>query len=150
MNLAAEKRMLYVLLMIITGCLLGMQPPINAALGRHTGMLEGGLVNFVIGTAALSLVVAIFGKGQLSRVVEAPWWQLTGGLFGALMVCAAMISVPRIGALTTMLALILGNLAVGALIDNYGWFGIPVTSFSLSRLMGFCLVLAGLFFIFRH
>lgn len=130
--------------------MIAIQSPINSLLGRRIGMLEGGLINFCVGTAALAILVFIFGKGHLAKALEGPAWQLSGGLFGALMVCAAMISVPRIGALSTLLAMILGNLAMGALVDNYGWFGLPVSPFTLQRLIGFVLVLGGLFLIFRH
>lgn len=140
----------YVVLMLFTGCMLALQAPINALLSRRVGMLEGALVNFFVGTAALVIIVAFFGKGQILKVAEAPPWQWIGGLFGALMVCSSIIAVPRIGALSTVLAMIIGNLAMGAVIDNFGWFGLPVTSFTWQRALGFVLLLGGMFFIFRH
>ena len=91
-----------------------------------------------------------FGRGQLPRVTETPPWQWIGGILGAVMVLNTIIAVPRIGVLTTVLAMIFGNLVMAAGIDNFGWFGLPVTPFGWRRLTGFALVLAGLLLVFRR
>ena len=140
--------MAYLVLMLCAGCLIAMQSPINATLSRQTGALEASLFSFLIGALALFCAVLSFGKGSFFRAFEAPAWQWCGGVLGAAMVFASILAVPRIGVLATGLAMILGNLAMAALIDNFGWFGAPVTPFTLRRLIGLCLVLAGLFFIF--
>lgn len=147
---AWRKRVLYLVLMLATGCMIAMQSPINAALSRETGAVEASLVSFATGAAVLALAVFMFGKGDLGKAFDAPIWQWSGGLLGALMVLSAIVCVPRIGVLSTALAMIIGNLAMAALIDNFGWFGAPVTVFGLRRLLGFCLVLGGLYFIFRQ
>lgn len=134
--------------MLVTGCLIAMQGPVNTALSRQAGPLEASLFSFLIGTLALVCACLVFGKGSFFKAFGAPAWQWTGGVFGAIMVCATILSVPRIGILSVMLAMIAGNLLMAAIIDNYGWFGSPVVPFSLRRALGFCLVFAGLFFIF--
>lgn len=141
--------MLYIILMLATGCLISLQSPINAALGRHIGMLEASLVNFFTGLVFLAVLLLFFGKGDIFSAIHAPAWQWLGGILGAAMVYAAIISIPHIGVLAAGVAMILGNLAMAAIIDNFGWFGLPVTPFSIKRLFGFCLVLGGLFLIFK-
>ena len=145
-----EAAMLCVLLMLLAGCMIAMQSPINAALSRTVGVLESSLISFAVGGLFLALAVAFFGRGQLSRVLETPPWQWIGGILGAVMVLNTILAVPRIGALTTVLAMICGNLIMAAVIDHFGWFGLPVTPFGWRRLAGFALVLAGLLLIFRR
>lgn len=140
--------MLYLLLMLCAGCLIAMQSPVNAALSRQAGPLEASLFSFLVGSLALFCAVLVFGRGSFFKAFAAPGWQWSGGLLGAVMVFASILAVPKIGVLATVLAMILGNLAMAAVIDNFGWFGVPVTPFTVRRLIGFCLVLAGLFFIF--
>ena len=142
--------MLYIALMLFGGCLVAMQSPINAALSRTVGVLESSFVSFAAGTLFLGLAVLFFGRGQLVRLAETPSWQWIGGIFGAIMVLNTIIAVPRIGVLTTAMAMIFGNLLMAAIIDNYGWFGVPVTPFGWRRLLGFGLVLAGLALVFRR
>ena len=117
--------MVYILLMLVAGCMIAMQSPINAALSRTVGVLESSLISFTVGACFLALAVFFFGRGQLSRVAETPPWQWIGGILGAVMVLNTVIAVPRIGALTTVLAMIFGNLVMAAVIDNFGWFGLP-------------------------
>ena len=149
-NADKKNAMLYILLMLLAGCMIAMQSPLNAALSRTVGVLESCLISFAVGTLFLALTVLFFGRGQLPRVTETPPWQWIGGSLGAVMVLNTIIAVPRIGVLTTVLAMIFGNLVMAAVIDNFGWFGLPVTPFGWRRLAGFALVLAGLLLVFRR
>ena len=142
--------MLYVTLVILAGFLTAMQSPINAGLSRTVGVLESSFVSFAGGALFLGLAMLFFGRGHIWRLTEAPSWQWLGGILGATMVLSSIIAVPRIGVLATALAMIFGNLLMAAIIDNYGWFGVPVTPFGWHRLLGFVLVLAGLALVFRR
>lgn len=142
--------MLYITLIILAGFLTAMQSPINAALSRTVGVLESSFVSFAGGALLLGLAMLFFGRGQIWRLTEAPPWQWIGGILGAAMVLSSIIAVPRIGVLVTALAMIFGNLLMAAIIDNYGWFGVPVTPFGWRRLLGFVLVLAGLALVYRR
>lgn len=48
------------------------------------------------------------------------------------------------------MAMILGNLIMGCVIDHFGWFGIPVTLFTWRRFLGVLLVLLGLLIAFKR
>lgn len=139
--------MLFLVLMMLVGAFLAIQSPINTALSRHTGTLEASFVSFLTGTLILLAACLIFGKGSPLKALQAPPWQWLGGLLGAAAVCSAIISVPKIGVLSTSLAMILGNLVMAAIIDNYGWLDASVHHFTVRRLLGFALVVAGLYFI---
>ena len=66
------------------------------------------------------------------------------------MVFNTILCVPHIGVLPTLMAMILGNLIMGCLIDHCGWFGIPVTLFTWRRALGVLLVLLGLLLAFKR
>lgn len=142
--------MLYIFLMVLAGGMIAVQSPINAALSRTVGVLESSLISFAGGTLFLALAVLFFGRGHLLRVAETPPWQWIGGILGAVMVLNTILAVPRVGVLATVLAIIFGNLVVAAVIDNFGWFGLPVTPFGWRRLLGFVLVLVGLLLVIRR
>jgi len=82
------SRGLAVLLGVGAGCLVGMQAPINSRLGKSVGSVEAATFSFLVGTAALVLIllVARGGIGGLGQVGRAPWWALVGGLLGAVYV----------------------------------------------------------------
>jgi Uncharacterized protein conserved in bacteria len=142
--------MYYIALVVFAGCVVALQPPINAALGRTVGLLESGLVSFAVGTIFLAAAVLLLGRGSLLRVVEIPAWQLSGGVLGAFMVVATSMAAPRIGVLSTLVAMIFGNLVMAAIIDHKGWFGLNVIVFDWRRLLGLALVLAGIALVVRR
>jgi transporter family-2 protein len=50
---------------------------------------------------------------------------------------------PRLGATATIALLISGQLAMGAAIDRYGWFGVERVALTWPRALGILLLAAG-------
>ena len=143
------EKLSYLFFMVFAGCMIGFQSPVNALLSKKVGILESSFLSFLGGTIALALVVVLFGKGRMAGALEVPLWQLTGGILGAIVVFNTIICVPHLGVMSTMVAMILGNLIISAVIDHFGWFGIAVTPFNWQRLCGFILILLGLAIVFK-
>lgn len=134
----------YLGLMVFAGFMIGFQSPINAVLSRRIGVLESSLLSFLGGTIVLAVLVFLFGSGELGAVQGARWWECIGGVLGAIVVVNTVLCVPQLGVLTTLMAMIFGNLLIGALIDHFGWFGVETIPFDLTRLIGFAFVLGGI------
>lgn len=56
-----------------------VQPSINARLARKTGVIESACVSFAVGTIVPMLVIALVGTGTPKGIIDARWWELTGG-----------------------------------------------------------------------
>ena len=56
---------------------------------------------------------------------------------------------PRLGATTALALIIIGQLAMGILIDQFGLFGVAVRPVDLVRLAGAGLLIAGGYLIIR-
>jgi transporter family-2 protein len=138
---------LVVLMMIAGGAMMSFQAPINAALRSHVGMWEASLISFSVGTLALVLVVSVAGKGSLGNVRQVSWWQLLGGLIGAVFVTATLIAAPKIGVTGMIVATLAGNMVAAILIDRYGWVGIPPRPIDLPRVAGVLLMVVSVILI---
>jgi len=138
---------LVVLMMVVSGALMAFQGPINAALKMHVGVVESSLVSFLVGTAALVLIVAFTGKGNLLAVRHAPPWQLLGGFIGVVFVTASLLAVPRIGVPGMIVAALGGQMAAGLLIDRYGWVGLPARPVDPFRVAGVALLIVSVVLI---
>jgi transporter family-2 protein len=139
-----------ILLMACGGLAIAMQPSINARLAQKVGPYESSLISFVVGALALLVVVMISGRGNLRGVATASWWELTGGLLGAYFVTMTIIAVPRLGTAAVMSMIIAGQLITGALLDQFGAFGmrqIPLTS---GRGLGILLLCLGAALVVRR
>lgn len=136
------SNMVLVVMMACGGLAVAMQPSINARLAEKVGSYESSLISFAVGTLAMLVVVMIAGRGNLRAVAAVSWWELTGGLLGAYFVTMTIIAVPRLGTAAVMAIIIAGQLIAGALLDQFGVFGmrqIPLTSLRGVGILLLCL-----------
>lgn len=140
---------LLLLLMFCGGIAVAVQPSINARLAQRVGAYESSFISFAVGTLALLVVVMIAGRGNLRGVVNASWWELTGGLLGAFFVTMTIITVPRLGTTAVITAIIAGQLIMAALLDQFGAFGLRQIPLTLPRLSGILLLAAGAAMVLR-
>ncbi|MFS0635373.1 DMT family transporter [Mesobacillus foraminis] len=116
-------KLIYSLMAIAGGLALGIQAVVNGGLGKRVGTIEASFISFLIGTAALFFLVVFFGKGNMLAVSEVPKWQLIGGLLGVVYVYIIVLASPTIGVASTLIAVMAGQLLMGAIIDHFGLFG---------------------------
>ncbi len=69
-----------------------------------------------------------------------PWWALKGGVLGAVWVWAAIWSVPRLGVVTMIGAMILGQLLAAVVLDARGAFGMEARPIDLTRIIAIAMV----------
>ncbi|MEK5080759.1 DMT family transporter [Solibacillus sp. FSL W7-1436] len=116
-------KLIIALLALVGGSAVAVQSQINALLSKKVGLLESATVSFMVGALALFFVAFFFGKGNLLNVFTVPKWQLIGGLLGAFFIVISIFSVNLIGVAATFMAVIMGQILVGAIIDHFGLFG---------------------------
>jgi transporter family-2 protein len=146
------SRGLAVLVGVGAGCLVGMQAPVNARLGKTVGSLQAATFSFLVGTVALLLIAAFVrgGLGSLSQVRNVPWWALVGGLLGAVYVTVALIAVRTLGASGLTAVVITGQLAISVAIDRLGLFGLAKQHIDASRIVGLVLLVVGVVLVVRR
>lgn len=141
---------LYVAVALFGGLMVGIQTPINGALGKRIGGVEGALVSFLVGTISLVVALLLLGKGNISGVFTVPKGLLLGGVFGAIYLTCSILSVPRIGAAAAISAIVLGQMFSGLFIDHFGLLGVERNPISFSRLGGILLMMGGLYLVLKR
>ena len=137
--------------MFCAGMAVAVQPSINGRLALRVGAVESSCISFAVGTLALFAILLAGGKlGNLRGIVDARWWELTGGLLGALFVTLTIVVVPRIGTASAMAAIIAAQLLTGLLIDQFGVFGFRTIALDGRRAIGVALLMAGAALVFRR
>jgi transporter family-2 protein len=145
------SRGLAVLLGVGAGCLVGMQAPINSRLGKSVGSVEAATVSFLVGTAALVLILLIArgGIGGITQIGRVPWWALVGGLLGAIYVSVALVAVRTLGASGLTAVVIGGQLVISVVIDRFGLLGVARQAVGAQRIAGLVLLAAGVLLVVR-
>lgn len=128
------------------GIALGLQPPVNAALSRTLGdSIVATAVSFAVGFVVLFAAIAARNAfPSLALIREVRPWMLAGGLLGAFYVWSSIWSVSRLGVVTMIATIILGQLVAAILIDRAGAFGLPVREITWQRVAAVAMVGAGL------
>lgn len=140
------------LLGLSAGFGLSMQIGMNAQLRRSLGgAYPAALVSFLVGTAALLLLVLVTRTAMPSRdaLASIPWWAWFGGVLGAFYVAISTIVAAELGASSLLALAIAGQLAMALVIDNYGWLGLPVNPLTWTRMLGVALLGAGVWLVAR-
>ena len=143
MNIAILLPLLGILL---GGIFLASQAPINAALAKSLGdPVLAACISFGIGFVALAVLSAIRGAWPSgSAMAGAPWWSWLGGLLGAFYVAVVIWGVPQLGVVSTVAALVFGQVAAALILDAVGAFGLPVQAITWQRLLAAGMILGGL------
>lgn len=134
----------------LAGGLIALQAPINAGLGKATGDVTAALISFLVGSAALLVIVLIAGKaGGASNVGDVEWYYLVGGLLGAIYVANALVAVSSIGAGGVAAATVAGQLTASVVADRLGILGLDEVAITPERVVGVVLLLAGTVLVVR-
>jgi bacterial/archaeal transporter family-2 protein len=132
-------------LAVAAGLAGSVQVAVMSRLGERIGVLEALAFSATL-TAALSVVVLVAAHRSVAgfeRALHQPWWVLTGGVMGLLIVFTVTYAGPRIGVAATVGILIAGQLAMGAAIDRWGLFGSERIALHWPRLVGIALLAVG-------
>lgn len=126
---------LLLILVVAAGAVLSIQAAINGRLGEAVGVLRSSLLTFVVGAVITALLILFFEPAHSISVLEVPKWQLGGAFFGVIYMMVMVGAVPRVGTAVATVAVIVGQLGMGMLIDNFGWLGNPAIELSGSRIL---------------
>jgi transporter family-2 protein len=144
------------LLLLPAAFVAGMVAPTQFAINSQLRQVVGGpvlaaAISFLVGTVVLFAATAIISRSvpELGPTISAPWWMYLGGLLGAFYVCASIVLTPRLGVATTIGLFLAGQVIASLVIDNFGWFGVPVQQASIPRILGAALIIVGVAIVQR-
>jgi bacterial/archaeal transporter family-2 protein len=116
-----------------------IQVAVMGRFGERVGSYEAIAANLLF-SALIATTILLLLRQSLAGFGEAlhsPWWYwVGGGGMGVVVVFTITVVTPTIGATATIGLLIAGQLAMGVLIDRYGWFGVEQVPLNWPRIVG--------------
>ena len=140
---------LTVLIGVLGGLAVGVQGPIVSQMSQRIGTLAGSFVVHVSGAFLSGLLLLALGGENIRNWRGLSWYMFLSGGFGVVLYLTLNHTMPRLGATTALALIIIGQLVMGILIDQFGLFGVPVRPIDLVRLVGAGLLIAGGYLIVR-
>lgn len=143
---------LYMLVAVVVGAMISVQPAWNAILARSIGSIFGAaVINTFIAFAFCMVLLSFAGFGRFSyaNLTAVPWWVYLGGIAGGLFVASGVVVAPVIGALVFFVCVVTGQLIGSTVADHFGAFGLEVRPASFTRIAGIGLVLVGALLVGR-
>ncbi len=139
-------------LSIIAGAMVALQSRINGELGLALGDgSSAALFSFSSGLVVLSVALAFSPRARAGLVTlreeflsgRLPWWALTGGAAGGVLVLTQGLSAGVLGVALFTIAVVTGQTLGAIAIDTGGWLGVLRVRLSLWRVVGALVTLAG-------
>src|SRR3990170_7440359 len=133
-------------LALIAGLAGSIQVAVMGRFGERIGSFEALAANLLFSTIVATSVLLVLRQSLagFGDALRSPWWYwVGGGGMGVIVVLTITVVTPRLGATATIGLLIAGQLAMGALIDRYGWFGVDRVPLTWPRALGVLLLATG-------
>jgi transporter family-2 protein len=138
-------RALAVVLVVAGGVGGAIQAALMGRFGQRAGTLEAfAFATFL--TALIGALVLVVGRRTVVGYADAarqPVWLWTAAAMSALIVLGLTFAAPRIGTTAAIGIIVAGNLAMAAVIDRFGLFGLDRIPFGRERLLGIVLLVVG-------
>lgn len=139
-------------LSVLAGAMVALQSRINGELGLSLGDgSSAALFSFTSGLVVLSVALAFNPTARAGlktlrtqfRAGLLPWWALTGGAAGGILVLTQGLSAGVLGIALFTIAVVTGQTLGAIAIDTGGWWGVPRVRLTLWRLVGASVTVVG-------
>jgi transporter family-2 protein len=138
-----------ILLGLIGGFAVGMQGPIANAMGLRIGGVASSFIIHISGAIIAGLLLFLRGGELIQNWRSLPWYMLVSGVFGVVLYLTITQTMPRLGATTALVLIIVGQLTMGMLIDQFGWFDTAVRTIDATRLLAIGFLVVGGYLMLR-
>ena len=138
-----------ILLAFVAGIAVSLQGQFMGLMDRALGTRESIFVTYAGGGLMITLLMLAFRGSHLKNWQTVPWYAFGSGILGLIIVGSIGYVVPRLGVAKGFTLIVASQFVIAALIDHFGFFGAGVRPLDLTRLLGLCLILLGVWIAVR-
>ena len=131
------------------GMAVAIQAQFMGLMDRSIGNAEAVFITYCGGGVLIAGLLLLMRGGNLGEWRSVPWYALTSGIFGLVIVGSIGYSVPRLGLVASMTILVAAQLLTGAVLDHFGLLGADPRPLDLSRIVGMGVLVGGIWLTIR-
>ena len=133
----------------IGGIAVAIQGQFMGLIDKNIGTLESVFITYTSGGILAAVAMIASRGGNLKAVQTLPWYTLSSGLVGLVIVGTIGYTVPRLGLSKAFTIIVASQFLVASILDHFGLLGAAVRPMDLSRLVGMSLLVVGVWLIVR-
>lgn len=134
---------------VMAGVAVTLQAQFMGLLDRSLGTLTGVFITYAGGGLVITLMLAALRGGNLRNWQSVPWYAYGAGLLGLIIVGSIGYVVPRLGVAKGFTVIVASQFLIASLIDHFGFFGAAVRPLDLTRSLGLCFMLLGVWLVVK-
>ena len=138
-----------IIIAAIGGIAVTLQAQFMGLMDKSIGTLESMFITYGTGGLLIGFAMLVNRGGNLAAWDSVPWYSLSAGVLGLIIVGTIGYSTPRLGLVTAFTIIVASQFIVGALLDHFGILGADLRPLNLSRLGGIGVMLLGVWLIIR-
>jgi len=138
-----------VIIAIVGGVTVALQGQFMGLIDKSIGTRESVFITYASGGILAGIVMLASRGGNLRSWQAVPWYALSSGVLGLVIVTTIGYTVPRLGLSKAFTIIVAAQFITAALLDHFGALGAVMRPLDLSRLLGFGVLTLGVWLIMR-
>lgn len=134
---------------MLGGIATALQGQFMGVLSSGIGPLESVFITYASGATIVAAAMLAVQGGNLKAWSTVPWYALTSGLMGLVIISSISYAVPRLGVAVGFTVLVATQFVAGIIIDHYGLFGAISRPLDIPKALGLGLMIAGVTLLVR-
>ncbi|MDJ0986935.1 MAG: DMT family transporter [Desulfobacterales bacterium] len=134
---------------VMAGVAVTLQAQFMGLLDRSLGTLTGVFITYAGGGFVIAMLMAALRGGNLKSWQSVPWYAFSAGVLGLVIVGSIGYVVPRLGVAKGFTLIVASQFLIAALIDHFGFLGAAVRPMDLTRSLGLCCMLLGVWLVVK-
>jgi transporter family-2 protein len=133
----------------IGGIAVTLQAQLMGMMDKQIGTLESIFITYGGGGLLIGLAMLLSKGGNLAAWQSVPWYALSSGALGLVIVGTIGYGTARLGLVTALTIIIASQLISGAVLDHFGVMGADLRPINFYRILGIGLLLLGTWVIIK-
>ena len=149
MGIVMNHFIVLVIIAAVGGVAVTLQGQLMGLMDKGIGTQESIFITYAGGGIIISVAMLMSRGGDLKAISQVPWYALSAGIFGLVIVGAIGYTVPRLGLSKAFTIIVAFQFIVAVLLDHFGWLGATVRPAELTRLVGIGALIVGVWLIMK-
>jgi transporter family-2 protein len=138
-----SMKLMFAALAVVAGVAVAFQGATNQGLLKSAGIGPALIINTVVVLIGATGLWLATGAKTTFFPAGASWTLYVGGVFGFIIIAAAVLVFPRLGAAYAIALMVCGQCIAAMIIDHYGLMGMEKSPATIQRALGVVFVAVG-------